>query len=88
MLQDAADQRETQAILSLIKEEERRNEDIKSLYRKPASLTSSSSIPPKGPVLLDLLTGDEGEVVTSSAAEHSFSREQVQEQEQVCVSVG
>ena len=80
MLQDAADQRETQAILSLIKEEERRNEDIKSQYRKQAS-----SLPPKGPVLLDLLTGDEGEVVISSAAEHSFSREQVQEQEQVFV---
>ena len=84
MLQDAADQRETQAILSLIKEEERRNEDIKSQYRKTASLASSI---PKGPVLLDLLTGDEGEAVTSSAEEHSFSREQVQEQEQVFVDL-
>ena len=82
MLQDAGDQRETQAILSLIKEEERRNEDIKSKYRKQAYLASSI---PKGPILLDLLTGDEGEVVTSSAEEHSFSREQVQEQEQVFV---
>ena len=76
-----SDLKECTAILEIIRDEESRTEEIKKAMRLQKNSNGGAGARVPVVTVADLLDGNE------VAVEQSFNREQVQEQEQVCVHI-
>ena len=76
-----SDLKECTAILEIIRDEEARTEEIKKAMRLQKNSNGGAGVRVPVVTVADLLDGNE------VAVEQSFNREQVQEQEQVCICV-